>query len=111
MNERVKRLLMTVGLAARARAIVCGTEQICDSLRQEKKKPFLVIEAADTSENTHKRLHDKCSYYGVRLERIEADTVALGHSVGKQAAIAAVGITDAGICRAIEIKLKELNEK
>ena len=111
MNENVKRLLMTVGLAAKARAIVCGTEQICDAVRNGKNKPLLVIEACDTSDNTHKRLNDKCSYYGVRLERIEADTVALGYSVGKRAAVAAVGITDAGICRAVEIKLKELNGK
>ena len=109
MNENVKKLLTTVGLAAKARAIVCGTEQICDALRNGKKKPLLVIEAVDTSENTHKRLNDKCSYYGVRLQRIEADTVALGYSVGKRAAVAAVGITDEGICRAIEIKIKELN--
>jgi len=104
-NENIKKLLMTVGLGAKAGAIVCGTEQICDALRKEKKKPFLVIEAKDTSENTHKRLNDKCSYYGVRLVKIDADTVALGYAVGKRSAVAAVGITDEGICRAIDKKL------
>ncbi len=111
MNENVKKLLMTVGLGARARAIVCGTDQICDALRNGKKKLFIVIEARDTSDNTHKKLTDKCAYYGVRLERVDADTSELGHAVGKSSAVAAVGITDAGISRAVEIKLNEAKEK
>ena len=110
-NENVKKLLTTVGLGAKARAIICGTEQICEALRNEKKKPFIVIEARDTSENTHKKLTDKCAYYGVKLQRIDADTVELGYAVGKRAAVAAVGITDAGICRAVQKKLDEIKEK
>ena len=39
-NENIKKLLTTVGLGAKARAIVCGTEQICEALRNEKKKPM-----------------------------------------------------------------------
>ena len=108
---KTQRLLSMLGIGAKAGALIFGTDQICDALRNEKKKPLLVIEAGDTSDNTHKKLNDKCSYYGVRLERIEADTVSLGYSVGKRAAVAAVGITDAGICRAVEMKLQEVNEK
>ena len=111
MNENVKKLLMTLGLGARARAMVFGTDQICDALRSEKKKPFLVIEAMDTSDNTHKKLTDKCAFYGVRLERVDADTAALGHAVGKSSAVAAVAITDSGIARAVEIKLDGIKEK
>jgi len=106
-DDKLKRLLTTVGLGAKAGAVVCGTDQICDALRNEKKKPFLVIEASDTSDNTHKKLTDKCAYYNVRLARIDADTVSLGYAVGKKTAVAAVGITDEGICRAVEKKLDE----
>ena len=106
-RENIKKLLTTVGLGAKARALISGTDQICDALRIERKKPFLVIEANNTSENTHKRLMDKCAYYGVRLVRIDADTVELGYAVGKRSSVAAVAITNEGICRAITKKLEE----
>jgi ribosomal protein L7Ae-like RNA K-turn-binding protein len=106
-NKQLERLLMTVGLAAKARRIIFGTDQVCDSLRDSKNSPVLVIEAKDTSENTHKKLTDKCKYYGVRLVRIEAGTAELGRAVGKLSATAAVGITDSGIAKAIYAKLEE----
>lgn len=108
---KMQRLLSMLGIGAKAGALIFGTDQICDALRNEKKKPLLVVESGDTSENTHKKLADKCAYYGVGLERIKADTVSLGYAVGKRTAVAAVGITDAGICRAVEMKIKEANEK
>ena len=100
----IKKLLTTLGLCAKARKLVFGTEQICDALR-EGKTVCLVLEASDTSPNTHKRLTDRTAYYGVRHVRIEADTVALGSAVGKRTAVAAVAITDGGLCRAVEQKL------
>lgn len=105
MNEaEIKKLLMTVGLCAKAGKLVCGTEQICDVMR-EGKALFLVIEASDSSANTHKRLSDRCEYYGVRLVRIQADTAVIGDAVGKHSPVAAVGVTDAGLCRAVVAKL------
>lgn len=106
-NKQLEKLLMTVGLAARARRIVFGTDRVCESLRDVKDPTVLVIEARDTSDNTHKKLTDKCKYYGVKLVRIEANTEELGHAVGKTSATAAVGITDSGIAKAICKKLEE----
>ncbi len=100
----IKKLLMTLGLCAKARKLIYGTEQICDTMRTGKPV-FMVVEASDTSENTHKRLTDRAAYYGVRHVRIDADTVMLGESVGKSSSLAAVGITDEGLCRAVELKL------
>ena len=102
---------MTVGLAAKARRIVTGTDRVCESLRDSKNAAVLVIEARDTSDNTHKKLTDKCKYYGVRLVRIDADTTELGRAVGKTSATAAVGITDGGIARAICAKLEEASDE
>lgn len=110
MTVNEKKLLMTLGLGARAGALISGTELVCEALRSEKKKPLLVIEASDTSENTHKRLNDKCTFYSVRIERIGVSAAELGHAIGKSSSSAAVGVTDAGICRAIEKKLRELSE-
>ena len=106
-KKQLEKLLMTVGLAAKARRIVFGTDRVCESLRDVKNATVLVIEARDTSENTHKKLTDKCKYYGVKLVRIDADTAELGRAVGKTSATAAVGITDSGIAKAICNKLDD----
>ncbi len=103
-ENEIKRLLTTLGLCAKARKLIYGTEQICDAMRTGKRV-FMIVEASDTSDNTHKRLTDKAVYYGVRQVRIEADTVMLGESVGKRTAVAAVGIIDEGLSRAVELKL------
>ena len=96
---------MTVGLCAKAGRLICGTDQICDAMRKGNKAPVLVLEASDTSANTHKRLTDRCTFYSVRHIQIEADAVMLGEAVGKHSAIAAVGIVDDGFRTAIEKKL------
>ena len=101
----IKKLLMTVGLCAKAGRLICGTDQICDAMRKGNKAPVLVLEASDTSANTHKRLTDRCTFYSVRHIQIEADAVMLGEAVGKYSAIASVGITDEGFRTAIEKKL------
>ena len=99
--ERERKLLSTAGLAARARRTVIGTDQICDALRAGQVK--LVLEASDTSDNTHKRLTDKTSYYGVPLYRVKTDCAGLAGAFGKRnGSVAAVGITDSGIVRAME---------
>lgn len=99
------RLLFVLGLSVKAGAVIFGVPQICEALGKNKKNgkyPLLVIEAADTSSNTHKRISDKCSYYNVKHVRITTDTVALAHALGKSAALAAVAITDENLCRLAE---------
>lgn len=98
--EREKKLLSTAGLAARARKALIGTELIVEGIR--RGAVVLVLEAGDTSENTHKKLSDKAAFYGVRSVRLTSDGEALAHAFGKKdGRIAAVGITDAGIVRAL----------
>lgn len=97
-----EKLLSTLGLCARARKLITGTPMICDALRSGGKTPVLaVVEATDTSENTHGKLVSKCTYYHVPLYRITADTVRLAHAVGKTGAVAAVGITDGNLFKAL----------
>ena len=109
-TERALRLL---GLCARARKLVIGTSLICTALSkgESKSTPVLVIEAADSSANTHKRITDRCTHYGVRAVRIEADCATLAHRIGKgEAAVAAVGITDTELAGAILASLNEHND-
>ncbi len=103
--EQTKKLLGVIGLCKGAGKLIIGVPMICDAMRtREKNRVRIVIEASDTSENTHKRITDKCAFYGVRVERVDADCQTLGHAVGKRA-VAAVAVTDENLCRAVEAKL------
>ena len=87
-------LLSCLGLCARARKLIFGVPMIVDSMRGGKNLPILVLEAADTSENTHKRITDKCTHYGVEHVRLDVDGGTLAHAVGKSGSLAAVALCD-----------------
>ena len=99
-NEQM-RVLRALGLCARARRLIFGVPMLCDAMQQGKPL-HLILEAADTSANTHKRLGDKCTYYGVPRIRLQADGETIARAVGKTASLAAVGITDENMCRMVE---------
>lgn len=94
------RLLLVIGLARRAGQLLTGTDLVCESLRDVKKRPGLVIEAGDTSDNTHKKLTDKCATYAVSLIRLGTDGATLARAVGKTGSLAAVSVRGE-LCRAV----------
>ena len=107
-----KNILGIIGLCRGAGRAIIGVPMICEALAKQagKKRPggeigMIVVEASDTSENTHKRITDKCAFYNVKHVRLEADCLALGRAVGKSGAVGAVAINDAGFCRALQLKL------
>ncbi len=104
--ERTRRLLSTLGLCRRAGGLIFGTPMVCEAMRTGKGV-LAVIEAADTSDNTHEKLVSKCTFYGVPHHRIDASTEALGHAIGKTGAVAAVGITHEGLLVALQKHLPE----
>lgn len=61
MNK--EKILQFLGLATRARKLVTGEELVISEVRRGNAK--LVIVAEDASENTRKKLHDKCNSYNV----------------------------------------------
>ena len=77
---------------------------ICEALGSNKTKgrPILVLEASDTSENTHKKISDKCGYYGVRLIKLEIDGTTLGEALGKRTMLGAVALTDDNFVRLVD---------
>ena len=83
----------SLGLSSKAGKLIYGVPMIIEAI-QKGKKVYLVIEAGDTSDNTHKKLTDKCSFYGVEKMRIDADGVELASRIGKSSSLAAVAITD-----------------
>ena len=98
-----ERLLSGLGLCVKAGKVVFGVPMICEAMRKGgKSAPKMVLEASDTSDNTHKRLCDKCSYYGVRLVRLECDGITLASAVGKSSQLGAVAVTDQGLVCMLE---------
>ena len=106
-NNSENKLLSSLGLCARARALIIGTPMVIESLRKNGVgKPKLVLEASDTSENTHKRIADKCAYYNVRLVRTEFSAAELSDAIGKKSSVAAVAICDVNFCKLMEKHIK-----
>ncbi len=99
MNEDIsaneKKMLASLGLCVRAGKVVFGVPMICEAMRRGGAgAPVTVFEASDTSENTKKRISDKCKYYGVRHVTLRVDGAALAAALGKSTSLAAVALTD-----------------
>ena len=104
MEGSRQKLLSALGLCRKAGRLVCGTPLICDALRSAKK-PYAVIMASDNSENTRKRLNDRCAFYGVNKVCLECNGDALAKALGKGGRVAAAAITDQQLCRLVTEKL------
>jgi len=94
-----EKILNLLGLAMRAGKLVTGEELTIGDIRSNKAKFVLV--AADASENTRKKIKDKCSYYKVPCDEsfFQAE---LSHAIGKTRMV--IGINDQGFAK----KFKEL---
>ncbi|MGI6787024.1 MAG: L7Ae/L30e/S12e/Gadd45 family ribosomal protein [Acholeplasmataceae bacterium] len=80
-----------LGLIARARKLITGTELVIKGL--QKQEVYLVLVSSDASNNTKKKITDKARYY--ETEILEIDDYLLNQSIGKTN-IKVVGITDIG---------------
>ena len=98
-----RKLLSALGLCVRAGKVIFGVPMICDAMRKGGKgSPCLVLEASDTSENTHKRITDKCDFYKTKHIRLGCDGVTLAASLGKSSSLGAVAVTDPSMCAMVE---------
>ena len=105
-----QKLLSGLGLCARARALTFGTPMVCEALR-EKRKPYLVLEASDTSAATHKKISDKCNFYQVQHVRLLVTGEELAAALGKKSTLAAVAVRDENLCRVVKTALDALNDQ
>lgn len=86
-----------IGLCVRAGRAAFGSEA-CEALVRSGRLR-LVIVAEDASENTQKRMQDKCTTYGV--PRISfGTTLSLAQCTGK-GRVSVIGIRDEGFAAAI----------
>ncbi len=99
-----KRTLGVIGLAARARGIVIGTNQVLEAIRN--KKALLVLIANDVSDNTRKSLKDKSAFYSANVEEIDITAEELGKSVG-HSQTASIAFTDANFIKAYRKSLSD----
>ena len=97
------RLLCMLGLCARAGRLICGVPLICDAMRAGRKGkiPLLVLEAADASPNTHKRITDRCAFYQTETVQLTVSAADLAHAVGHGGLLAAVAVTDPQMADAV----------
>ena len=98
------RFLGALGLCSKAGRLIYGVPMIIEAM-QKRKKIYLVLEAQDTSDNTHKRLTDKCNFYGVERIRLDIGCDDLSSAVGKSSLLAAVAITDEGFYQMVSKSL------
>lgn len=92
LTELNNKLLSMLGLCRRAGAMVIGTDLVTKSLPSGRVR--LVIYADDSSQNTEKKITDKCSFYGVKCVKVEFQGGEIGQAIGKSGTVCVVGITD-----------------
>lgn len=102
MNDE-RKLLGLLGLAARARKLVFGTDRVCETARAFSYLGVVLI-ASDASDNTVKRIKNCCKYYGIECRSLQCGMDDLSHAVGKGNNVSAVGVTDENFASAV-IKL------
>ena len=98
-----------IGMSKKAGKAIVGVPMICEHIAKKKNlfhDEFLIIEASDTSENTHKKILNKCEFYKIRHIRISSTCRELGAALGKSAT-AAVAITGKDMCCAVLSKMPE----
>ena len=95
------RLLGAIGLCRRAGKLICGVPLICTELRKSSQVQA-VLAASDVSDNTKKKLNDKCKFYGVTLIWLPYTADQLAAAVGKDAPIGAVAITEARLWQSVK---------
>jgi len=100
-----KEILNFVGLMNRAGALLAGTESVINGVRQQKVK-FVLIDS-QVSENTLKKVTDKCRYYHVPYIKLD-EGLDLGLAIGKNNR-KVVGIRNEEFVKALQKKLKEKN--
>jgi ribosomal protein L7Ae-like RNA K-turn-binding protein len=97
MTKTSDKVLSRLGLAMRAGKLVTGEETVLKAIRGGEAK--LVLMAADASENTGKKLADKCGSYGVPL-LVGFTRFELGWAVGKPERVM-FAVTDPGFANLI----------
>ena len=86
------KFLSMLGLAKRAGALITGTDLVTKAL--PSGKICLVIYAENSSQNTEKKITDKCKFYGTQCVKAEYAAQDIAHAIGKLSSTCAIGVSD-----------------
>ncbi|WP_239616973.1 YlxQ family RNA-binding protein [Cohnella mopanensis] len=93
------KVLSRLGLATRAGKLISGEEVVLKAIRSGEAK--LVLLAGDASDNTTKKITDKCKSYGVPL-LVGFTRFELGSAVGKPERVL-FAVTDRGFADMLSV--------
>lgn len=93
----MNKVLGTLGMAMRANKLGTG-DAVIEDVRNKNAK--LIVIAEDASDNTKKKIIDKCQFYGVDYVFIESGAV-LSHAIGKTNRMA-VSVKEEGFAKKIK---------
>lgn len=96
-NEQ--KVLNLLGLATRAGKLITGEDLTLKQIRLQKAKVIFI--ANDASENTQKKISDKCQYYRIPYT-VQFSRAELSQAIGKERTI--VCLSDSGFAK----KIREL---
>lgn len=99
------KVFSLLGLAQRGGHVVSGEFMTERSVKEGKA--YLVIVAADASDNTKKKFTDMCNFYHVPIA-FYGTKDEIGHSIGKEMR-ASVAVTDVGLSGAIQKQMDYSN--
>ncbi len=99
-----KKIYSMLGLAKKAGRIGSGAFMTERSVRSFKA--YMVIVAADSSENTKKKFRDNCSFYEIPYYEF-GDKDSLGHALGNEMR-ASVAVNDPGMAKSLEVLFEQL---
>ena len=101
MNNRIKmeRLL---GIARKAGKTLIGTDLVLKAVACGNPKIYMVLASEGASENTQKRISDRCLYYNVLRYDIPQTPSELSHLLGKTSSVCCIGITDQGFAEGLK---------
>ncbi len=93
-----REALSALGLAKKAGKITVGAPLVCKAIAS-KRPPALVAVSAYASDNTKKRLYDKCKFYNIPIYELDADTDEISRALGGEAQVAVCAISESGLGR------------
>lgn len=100
-----QKIYQLLGIATRARKIITGEDLTVREI--QARNAHLVIVSNDASENTMKKITDKCTFFNVE-KHVFGSREDLGHAIGKESRVV-LGIMDAGFASKLSSLLNEYN--
>ena len=100
----MNKILSTLGLCACARKISYGETLLKDI---KSNKVYYVVVASDASDNSKKRIIDKCNFY--KCEHIIIlDKLSISKAIGRVDVVSAVGIKDHNFVKKIKENIERV---